>query len=231
MGDPRKLRKKYTKPSHPWQKQRIDEEAILMKEYGFKNKIELWRLNSLLRKYKLQVKKLVPRKDETAEKEKKNLLMKLFHLHLVKEDAIPEDILALTLKDLCERRLQTLVFRKSIARSIDQARQFITHEHILIGDKKITSPSYILNAQEEALLRVSDTSPMVSEDHPERGSLQKALKEEMHAIGLKERSEEEEIEKEKPKKGKARTAKEELKADVKREEAEIKEEAAEESGE
>ncbi len=224
MGDPRKLRKKYTKPSHPWQKQRIDEEAILMKEYGFKNKIELWRLNSLLRKYKLQVKKLVPRKDETAEKEKKNLLMKLFHLHLVKEDAIPEDILALTLKDLCERRLQTLVFRKSIAHSIDQARQFITHEHIIIGDKKITSPSYIMNAQEEALLKVSDNSPMVSEDHPERGSLQKALKEEMHAIGLKERSEEEA---EKPKKSKAKTAKEEFKDDVKREEAEVKEETEE----
>ena len=40
MGDPRKLRKKYYPPSHPWQKIRIDEEKILMKDYGFKNKKE-----------------------------------------------------------------------------------------------------------------------------------------------------------------------------------------------
>ena len=56
MGDPRKLRKQFGKPSHPWQKERIDEEKILMNAYGFKNKIELWKLNSLLKKWKHQVK-------------------------------------------------------------------------------------------------------------------------------------------------------------------------------
>lgn len=185
MGDPRRLRKKFSKPSHPWQKQRIDEEVILMKEYGFKNKTELWKLGSLLKKYKLQVKELIPRRDDKAESEKKQLLAKLFQFKLVKQDSIPEDILAITLKDLCERRLQTVVFKKGLARSVKQSRQFIIHEHIMIGDRKITAPSYIVNDAEEVAIRFAD-SALASEDHPERVMIQKELKVEMNAAGLKE---------------------------------------------
>lgn len=189
MGDPRKLRKKYDKPSHPWQKLRIDEEKTLIKEYGFKNKLELWKLNSLLKKYKLQVKELIPKKDDVSEQKKKELLNKMKQMNLVKEGAIMEDILALTLKDLCERRLQTIVFKKELARSIKQARQFITHEHIVVGNKMITSPSYILTAEEEALVRFADNSPMFFDSHPERIQLQKEIKKEMHEVGLKEEGE------------------------------------------
>ena len=34
MGDPKKLRKKYEPPRHPWQASRIESEKILFKEYG-----------------------------------------------------------------------------------------------------------------------------------------------------------------------------------------------------
>ena len=33
MGDPKKIRKKYKKPMHPWQKARIDLEKELSKKY------------------------------------------------------------------------------------------------------------------------------------------------------------------------------------------------------
>lgn len=168
MGDPRTLRKKFTKPSHPWQKLRIEEEKELMKSYGFKNKKELWRLNSQLRNFKLLVKELVPRKDEQGETQKKMLLAKLLSLNLVKSDAILEDILSLTLQDMCERRLQTLVWKKGLASSIKQARQFVTHGHIAIGGKKLTSPSYLITAKEEGLIGFAENSPLISEDHPER---------------------------------------------------------------
>ena len=46
MGSPKKQRKKYSKPSHPWQKARIEEEKALKKEYSFKNKKELIVFNS-----------------------------------------------------------------------------------------------------------------------------------------------------------------------------------------
>src|SRR3989338_968716 len=127
MGDPGQFRKTYSKPSHPWQKFRIDEEKVLMKEYGFKNKTELWKINSKLSNIKEQVKLLVPKKDELSENQKKEIIKRLQKMSLVKGDAILEDILAVTLKDICERRLQTLVVRKGLARTVKQARQFIVH--------------------------------------------------------------------------------------------------------
>ena len=41
MGDPKKIRKSYRTPSHPWQKQRIVEEDELLKTYGIKNKTHI----------------------------------------------------------------------------------------------------------------------------------------------------------------------------------------------
>ena len=38
MGDPRKQRKKFSGPQHPWNKARIDEEKVLLTTYGLKNK-------------------------------------------------------------------------------------------------------------------------------------------------------------------------------------------------
>ena len=58
MGHPKLRKKTYQKPTHPWQKERIEEEKTLLKEFGLKNKKEVWRVNSLLRKHKRQAKKL-----------------------------------------------------------------------------------------------------------------------------------------------------------------------------
>ena len=41
MGDPRKARKQYRTPSHPWQKVRLEDESKLAVEYGLKNKKEI----------------------------------------------------------------------------------------------------------------------------------------------------------------------------------------------
>ena len=185
MGDPRKLRKKYSKPSHPWQKLRIEEEKVLMTKYGFKNKTELWKLNSKLRKFKTQVKLLVPKNDDLAEKQKQQLLNKLQKLNLIQENAVLEDILSLTFKDMCERRLQTIVLKKGLARSINQARQFVTHGHILIGENKITAPNYMVNSDEELMIKFSQYSTLHSEDHPERVPADAVVKEERKKISKK----------------------------------------------
>ena len=185
MGDPRKLRKKYSKPSHPWQKLRIEEERVLMTEYGFKNKTELWKLNSKLRNFKTQVKLLVPKNDDLAEKQKQQLLNKLQKLNLIQENAVLEDILALTFKDMCERRLQTIVLKKGLARSINQARQFVTHGHILIGENKITAPNYMVNSDEELMITFAQNSTLYSEDHPERVPADAVVKEERKKISKK----------------------------------------------
>ncbi len=38
MGHPRKARKKYDTPSHPWNADRIKQENKLVQKYGLKNK-------------------------------------------------------------------------------------------------------------------------------------------------------------------------------------------------
>jgi len=59
MGDPRKIRKKYQTPSHPWIKSRIDEEKVLTREFGTKNKKEIWKMETVLKNFKTQSKHLI----------------------------------------------------------------------------------------------------------------------------------------------------------------------------
>jgi len=168
MGDPKRQRKKYQTPLHPWKKDRLDEERQLITEYGLKNKKELWKFESLLRKFKSQAKKLIARSDEQAEKEEKQLLDRLYGLNLLNKDAKIEDVLALSLEDLLDRRLQTMVFKQNLVRSIKQSRQFVVHGHIFINNRKVDVPSYIVLRDEEDKIEFNPRSSLASSDHPER---------------------------------------------------------------
>jgi small subunit ribosomal protein S4 len=149
---------------------RIKEEADLRRDYGYKNKKEIWKMYSILRNFRAQARKLIPLTDEHAKLEKRQLLTRLASLGLIKEGAKIEDVLTLKVRDLLERRLQTLLVRKRLANTIKQARQMITHSHILIGEKKITSPSHLVTIKEEPMISFSQNSPFISEMHPERSA-------------------------------------------------------------
>ena len=168
MGDPRKQRKKYKKPSHPWQKTRIDEEKILIQEYGLKNKKDLWRMSSKLAKFKQQAKSLIAKTDKQAIKEKDLFMKKLQKLSLIKAEATLDDILDLSVKDLLERRLQTIVLRKGYAKTIKQSRQMIVHQHITVNDQKLDVPSFIVPALFEDKIEFLGKSPFSDPEHPER---------------------------------------------------------------
>jgi small subunit ribosomal protein S4 len=168
MGDPRRLRAKFSGPGHPWQKARIDEEKALKKEYGLKNKSEIWKYDSKLKNFAQQAKRLVALTGEQAEKEKKQLLERLNKLGLIQAGATTEAVLSLTIKDILERRLQTIVCRKGYARTMKQARQYISHGHVTIGGKAIKSPSYLVKTEEEASLGFVTRSALADAEHPER---------------------------------------------------------------
>ena len=173
MGDPKKIRKKYQTPTHPWQKARIDEEKALLKEYGFKNKREIWRMFSALKKFKQRLKRCTGSRTKQAEKEKQQLLKKLQNLGLTKGVATEDEILGLTIKDVLERRLQTLVFRKGMANSMRQARQMITHKHIVVNERKISAPSYLVKKDEEQSIGFAVMSGFANPNHPERTAFSK----------------------------------------------------------
>jgi small subunit ribosomal protein S4 len=168
MGSPKRQRKKFSTPSHPWQKERILAEQELLKEYGLNRKYEIWKMNTILKKFTMQAKNLVTVKNPQVEKERNQLLTKLYSLGLLGRDAKIDDVLSLTLKDVMERRLQTLVYRKNMAGSLKQARQFIVHEHIALGDKTVTAPSYIVPLEEENSISFAKNSVLSNAGHPER---------------------------------------------------------------
>lgn len=173
MGDPKKQRRKYSTPKILWNKDRIEAEKEILKEYGLKNKKEIWIMEAVLKKYTYTAKKLIPEKSKQAELEKQHLMKKSVEYGLLQQTAKLEDVLGLKLNDILNRRLQTLVLKKGMARSAKQARQFITHEHLFVGDKKITSPSYIVKVSEEPQIHFDSASSLNSQDHPERVVIEK----------------------------------------------------------
>ncbi|MCA9477785.1 MAG: 30S ribosomal protein S4, partial [Nanoarchaeota archaeon] len=147
---------------------RIDEEKRLSREFGTKNKKELWKMETTLKKFKAQAKKLIALKTNQAAVEREHLFRRVGELGLVKSDITYDTILSLTTDDILARRLQSVVVSKGLARTVKQARQFITHEHIIVGDKVITSPSYLVSVKEESQVGFAVSSPYFKEDHPER---------------------------------------------------------------
>ena len=168
MGDPRRLKKKFETPMHPWRTANIELERELRKEYALKTKQEIWRMDSLLRGFKNQAKRLIALRTVQAEKECAQLLKRLQRLGLLSEGAKLDDVLRLTTKNIMERRLQSFVFRKGLARSTKQARQFITHAHIMVKERIVTAPSHIVTKAEEELIQFVPRSSLLNPDHPER---------------------------------------------------------------
>jgi small subunit ribosomal protein S4 len=182
MGDPKKLRKKYSTPNHPWNLKNIEVGRVLTKEYGLGKKKEILIANSFMKKYKDIAKNLIANTTKQGEKEKIQVFNKLQRLGLLSAGAELDQVLGLSVNDVLNRRLQSVVFRKGLARSMKQARQFITHRHITVGSKEITSPSYIVSLEEEAHITFKGKSALADEEHPERVNEAAEIKKEAEAI-------------------------------------------------
>ncbi len=179
MGDPKKQRKKYKTPIHPWQGFRIEGERVLKREYGLKNKTEIWKANSILMRINNQVKNIIREKAKgniQALKEEKQLLDKLNRFGLADENIKIEDVLGLNIKNILDRRLQSVVCRLGLALNSRQARQFIVHGHIFVNNRRVSIPSYIVSREEEFKISFDPKSSLFSEEHPERGKKTERLK-------------------------------------------------------
>ena len=220
MGDPRKHRKKYQTPGHPWNSERIKEEKELHKEYGLKNKREIWKMETVMRNAKAQAKKLSRTRTEQARIEEIALLTKLKALGMLPEDANLNTILSVGVKDILERRLQTRLYKQMLANSMKQARQYIVHGHVTVDDKCITSPAYLVSLKEESLITFHPECALADPEHPERVVAKKETPEE---VELKARA------KDKEKAAEKKTEKKEDKKEAKKKKAkpEVKKESAE----
>lgn len=190
MGDPRRSKNKWSKPAHPWQKTRIEAETILHRNYSLKNKREIWKMTSLLKSLKDQAKNLAAGSGSQVEKEKYQLIKRTISLGLIKEGQGLDDLLGLTPESILNRRLQTIVFKKGLARSMRQARQFIVHQHILLGSTRMTAPGYVVKVGEESMIQFVPKSKLANPDHPERVVIVKTPAEQAEADSKKQRVQE-----------------------------------------
>lgn len=169
MGDIKRKKKRYKRPKRPFDKDRIDEENVLAKQYGLKNKREIWKAESEISKIRRRAKELIPRSDE----ERKEFFEKLNKQGFKVTDTA--DVLALTKEDWFKRRLQTIVFKKKMAATARQARQLIAHKHVLVDDKAVNSPGFMVPLELEDKISVKERSVR---EKPKKVEAVKEVKEE-----------------------------------------------------
>ena len=171
MGDPKKQRKKYETPRFPWRTDILQEELRLLGQYGLRNKRELWRHKTVLSRFRGIARSLIGETPEERKKMEKILLTRLKKLGIIHETAVLDDVLDLAIEDILERRLQTIIFRKGLAKSIHQARQLVTHGHIAIGNRRVTVPSYLVIRETENQITYTPQSPLANPRHPLRQTI------------------------------------------------------------
>jgi len=171
MGKPKFPKKKYETPSHPWQEDRIKAENELLRKYGLKNKREIWKAQTSLRRYRGQARELLAKisgGNPQIKKESDQLISHLTRINILPLNSTLDDVLALETESILSRRLQTLTYLKGLSSTPHQARQLIAHGHISIGDRKITIPGFIVKKDEENEISYIDDSPLNDPLHPAR---------------------------------------------------------------
>lgn len=174
MGDPKKSRRKYELPRQPWDKAMLERERKVLTTYGLKNKHEIRVLESILRNKRKNARALLGMTPEKRVVREKELLQSVAKMGLLKGQGTVDDVLGLSLEEIMERRLQTQVWRQNLAKTINQARQFIVHGHIAINGKKVTVPSYIVSPDEEKKLDYYGEPPELEPPKAEKASNLKA---------------------------------------------------------
>ncbi len=154
MGDPRKAKKSYTRPRSIWTSDQISSELYVVGSYGLRNKKELWKVQTEIARIRNQARALLAISTDIRHEKETKLLNYLSRLGIVEDSSTLDDILNLKIEDILERRLQTLVMKRSSLKSPYQARQIVAHGHVSIGNRKINLPGYLVKKDEEAQILI-----------------------------------------------------------------------------
>lgn len=147
MGGLKKPKKKYLagKPKKIWNRQLLLEELQLTGEYGLRNKKELWLARSRLKWIVRRARSLLSMTAEERTPLERPFKEKLYREGFIDDPNVPLDsILSLDVRAILERRLQTLVYRKGLAKTIHHARQLVIHGHVLVNGRRVTSPGFLV---------------------------------------------------------------------------------------
>ena len=157
----RRIRKKFKNPRMSWDSDNIAERRNTMNNYGLRRRKEILIAQEILRSFRRRARELIAEKDD---KKMKTLLEKMVKLGLLKSEQGLDDVLALNLNNILDRRLQTIVWKLGLATTPKQSRQFITHCHVTVEGKIVKSPAYIVRISEESKIGLNISTNKVVGD-------------------------------------------------------------------
>ena len=149
MGAPRKNRKQYDAPKEMMDRTRLSEDNAMLEQYGLKNMKELWKIQTEVSRIRGNARKYLAG-GANSEEESKKLITRLSRLGIVKPETTIDNILDLKENVFLDRRLQSIVMKRGLARSARQARQLITHGFISVNGKKVDRPSFLVSSEAES---------------------------------------------------------------------------------
>ena len=149
-------------PRRPFERERLDRELKLVGQYGLRCKREIWRVNVVLSKMRRTARLLLtmPETNPRRVLEGSALLKRCHDFGFLEASKNKLDyILSLTSTDVLERRLQTVIFKAGMAKSVHQARCLILQRHIAVGKQIVTTPSFMVRMAREGHISFADVSP------------------------------------------------------------------------
>lgn len=155
-------------PRRAFERERLDRELKLCGEYGLRCKREIWRVNLTLSKMRRTARLLLtlPENHPRRQLEGEALLRRCHYFGILDTEKDKLDyVLSLTVPDILERRLQTVVFKSGLAKSVHHARVLIRQRHIAVGKQIVTIPSFIVRTNQEGHIALADASPLLPGAH------------------------------------------------------------------
>lgn len=142
--------KSYTRPKRPFEKERIEEEKKIQKEFGLKNKKEIWKAESEINSIREKAKALISSPEEEQKKLFERLNKQGYDVNSI------ADILSLNKTDLLKRRIQKIIHYKGFARSPRHARQLVAHKKVKVNGRTINQPSFHVPIELEDKIEIKE---------------------------------------------------------------------------
>eukprot|EP01013_Petalomonas_cantuscygni_P013618 TRINITY_DN2806_c0_g2_i1.p1 TRINITY_DN2806_c0_g2~~TRINITY_DN2806_c0_g2_i1.p1 ORF type:complete len:194 (-),score=44.46 TRINITY_DN2806_c0_g2_i1:473-1030(-) len=150
MRNYRNFSKVYSAPRRAYEKERLDRELKLCGEFGLRCKREIWRVQRVLGKLRSAARFLLtlPENDVRRNVQGAAILRRCERYGLLTDEKAKklDYVLALTVPEFLERRLQTVVFKQGLAKSVHHARCLIFQRHVAVNRQVVNVPSFLVRS-------------------------------------------------------------------------------------
>lgn len=176
MGLPIRHKTKAVSHKKKWDKNTIVSEAVFVTDYALKNKKEIRKAEALVSKLKTIAKNFNKTTETKTSAGAVQFVDKLKTQGYLNVEATSlDEVLEITLRELFERRLSSVVYKAGLAKTPGQARQFVVHGHVAVNGQIVTAPSYPVSVKDAETIAFVGSSSLADEAHPERNGAPEAV--------------------------------------------------------